>query len=337
MAGTSSVGVVEAEPKKVEVDVETDTAIPSICGVEEESSTRKAALPLWKDYLLLTKPRVISLLLFTTWTAMVIAEGRWPGLKLFLATGLGFYMAAGAAHVVNMILDRDIDKAMKRTSERALASGRISVRNAAIFAAALGIGSFALLWTVATPLSAWMATSGAAFYVVVYTMLLKRRTWSNIVIGGAAGSFPPLVGWAAVTNSLPPLAWCLFAIIFLWTPVHFWALAILIKDDYAEVGIPMLPVVRGEKATADQICWYTVLTVAISLLPVVMNGGLGHIVSVFYLVSAGLLNLILGWYSWRLWREPNRARASSLFHYSMLYLALLFLALAVDRAVFVRF
>ncbi len=339
MAGTSSVGVVEAEPKRVDanVEVEADVAIPAICGVEEESSTRKAALPLWKDYLLLTKPRVISLLLFTTWTAMVIAEGRWPGLKLFLATGLGFYMAAGAAHVVNMILDRDIDKAMKRTSERALASGRISVRNAAIFAAALGISSFALLWTVATPLSAWMATSGAAFYVVVYTMLLKRRTWSNIVIGGAAGSFPPLVGWAAVTNSLPPLAWCLFAIIFLWTPVHFWALAILIKDDYAEVGIPMLPVVRGEKATADQICWYTVLTVAISLLPVVMNGGLGHSVSVFYLASAGLLNAILGWYSWRLWREPIRARASSLFHYSMLYLALLFLALAVDRAVFVRF
>lgn len=335
MAGTNSVGVVEAEPKIV--DVEADVAIPAICGVEEESSTRKATVPLWKDYLLLTKPRVISLLLFTTWTAMVIAEGRWPGLVLFLATGLGFYMAAGAAHVVNMILDRDIDKAMKRTSERALASGRISVRNAAIFAAALGIGSFVLLWTVATPLSAWMAFSGAAFYVLVYTMLLKRRTWSNIVIGGAAGSFPPLVGWAAVTNSLPPLAWCLFAIIFLWTPVHFWALAILIKDDYAEVGIPMLPVVRGEQATAVQICWYTVLTVVASLLPLVMAGGLGQSISVFYLLAAGLLNAVLAWYSWRLWREPIRARASSLFHYSMLYLALLFLALAVDRAAFVRF
>ena len=282
MAGTHSVGVVNVEPQlniavnSVVAENEAESAIPAICGVEgieEESSTRKAPLPLWKDYLLLTKPRVISLLLLTTWTAMVIAKGQWPGWILFLATGLGFYMAAGAAHVVNMILDRDIDKAMKRTSERALASGRISVGSASLFAAVLGIGSFALLWTMATPLSAWMALSGAAFYVVVYTMVLKRRTWSNIVIGGAAGSFPPLVGWAAVTNNLPPLAWCLFAIIFLWTPVHFWALAIMIKDDYAQVGVPMLPVVKGERATAIQICWYTVSTVAISLAPALFFSG----------------------------------------------------------------
>ena len=349
MAGTSSVGVVNVEPQlniAVNTSVaesETESAIPAICGVEaapegiEESSTGTKPMPLWKDYLLLTKPRVISLLLFTTWTAMVIANGRWPGWTLFLATGLGFYMAAGAAHVVNMILDRDIDKAMKRTSERALASGRISVRNASLFATFLSVGSFALLWTMATPLSAWMAAAGAAFYVVVYTMVLKRRTWSNIVIGGAAGSFPPLVGWAAVTDNLPPLAWCLFAIIFLWTPVHFWALAIMIKDDYAEVGVPMLPVVKGERATAIQICWYTVLTVAISLLPVALKSGTERSASFFYLGCAGFLNAILAWYCWRLMREPQvRARASSLFHYSMLYLALLFLALAVDRAVFVR-
>lgn len=348
MAGTHTVDPlgIEALPVAATSDLGVgDAAIPAICGVEtpseDESSTRSGAEkkppPLWKDYLLLTKPRVISLLLFTTWTAMVIAKGSWPGWTLFLATGLGFYMAAGAAHVVNMILDRDIDKAMKRTSERALASGRISVRDASLFATFLGIGSFALLWLAATPLAAWMAASGALFYVVVYTMVLKRRTWSNIVIGGAAGSFPPLVGWAAVTDNLPPLAWCLFAIIFLWTPVHFWALAIMIKDDYAEVGVPMLPVVRGERVTAIQICWYTVLTVAISLAPALLFEGAARSVGVFYLASAGLLNGILAWYSWRLMQQPHvRARASSLFHYSILYLALLFLALAVDRAMFVR-
>ncbi len=339
MAGTHSVSVLDAEALPAAAPSDANAVNDSLKkdedgGIETQSSTRSKPIPLWKDYLLLTKPRVISLLLFTTWTAMVIADGRWPGWVLFWATGLGFYMAAGAAHVVNMILDRDIDLAMKRTSQRALASGRISVGSASVFAAALGIGSFALLWTLATPLSAWMATAGALFYVVVYTMLLKRRTWSNIVIGGAAGSFPPLVGWAAVTGTLPPLAWCLFAIIFLWTPVHFWALAIMIKDDYAQVGVPMLPVVKGERATAVQICWYTVLTVAVSLLPAFIFSPNGR-VSWFYLGCAGLLNAILAWSCWRLMREPQvRARASSLFHYSMLYLALLFLALAVDRAVF---
>jgi protoheme IX farnesyltransferase len=291
-----------------------------------ETSTH--SVPLWKDYLLLTKPRVISLLLFTTWTAMVMAERGWPGWWLFLFTGLGFYGSAGAAHVINMIIDRDIDLAMKRTSERAVASGRIPVSHAAAFALALGVGSFAMLWWGATPLAAWMALSGLVFYVVIYTLLLKRRTWSNIVIGGAAGAFPPLVGWAAVTDTLPLLAWILFAIIFLWTPVHFWALAILIKDDYAEVGVPMLPVVRGERATAVQICWYTVLTVAISVSPLLLrestSAGTSSVVSWFYVGVAAVLNCILALRSWQLLREPVRARASSLFHYSMLYLALLF-------------
>ncbi len=300
--------------------VVADTASP---GATTDSVAKPA---LWKDYLVLTKPRVISLLLFTTLTAMVIAQQGWPGTGLLLATALGFYMAAGAAHTINMILDRDLDARMPRTANRPLVAGRISVRDAAIFAAVLSVGSFALLWTQASPMAAWMSLSGLLFYVVVYTMLLKRRTWSNIVIGGAAGSFPPLVGWAAVTGDLSALAWILFAIIFAWTPVHFWALAILIKDDYAEAGVPMLPVVAGEQKTAVQIAGYTIVTVAATLAPLAVGGAGG-----FYVVAALILNGFLLAGSWKLLRQPTRPRASALFHYSMLYLALLFLALALDR------
>jgi protoheme IX farnesyltransferase len=175
-----------------------------------------------------------------------------------------------------------------------------------------------------------LALAGLAFYVIVYTLLLKRRTWSNIVIGGAAGAFPPLVGWAAVTGDLSPLAWCLFGIIFLWTPVHFWALALLIKEDYARAGVPMLPVVHGERATVFQIACYAVLTGAVSLLPVWLpgegRGGLGG----FYLATAVLLNGVLLSQSLKLYRHPERPQARSLFKYSMVYLALLFLAMAVD-------
>ena len=293
--------------------------------------------PLWKDYLMLTKPRVISLLLVTTWTAMVMAQRGWPDTWLFLLTGMGFYMAAGAAHAVNMVIDRDIDRRTERTATRGVAAGRISVGNALIFAGVLGVSSFVMLWQGANLLCAMMAMSGLAFYVVVYTMVLKRRTWSNIVIGGAAGSFPPLVGWAAVTGELAPLAWLLFGVIFLWTPVHFWALAIMIKDDYAKNGIPMLPVVKGDAATSVQIGMYTVLTVALSLAPFVLSDGAPDpskaMAGWIYLVSALALNGVLLWRSVQLYQNPSRPRASSLFHYSMLYLFLLFLALAVDRAV----
>jgi len=209
----------------------------------------------------------------------------------------------------------------------------IPARAALLFALALMVGSFALLWGAANLLSAMLAMAGLAFYVIVYTLLLKRRTWVNIVIGGAAGAFPPLVGWAAVTGDLSPLAWCLFGIIFLWTPVHFWALAILIKDDYARAGVPMLPVVRGVRATVVQIAFYTALTVAISALPVLLQGRNGQsAVGWIYLAAAGLLNVVLVLRSAQLYRHPDRPRASSLFHYSMIYLALLFLAMAVDRA-----
>jgi protoheme IX farnesyltransferase len=287
--------------------------------------------PVWKEYLALTKPRVISLLLFTTMTAMFIGAGGWPGMGLFLATSVGLYMAAGAANAINMVCERDLDLRMERTSKRPTLT-TVPAPKALWFAFGLAIGSFLLLTFVANLLAALMALSGLVVYVIVYTLLLKRRTWSNIVIGGAAGAFPPLVGYAAVTNNLSPLAWCLFALVFVWTPVHFWALALLIKDDYARAGVPMLPVVRGDRYTVVQIALYAVATVAISLAPFALNEGGVVGAGWLYGVCAVALNAILLWRSVQLYQNPSRPRASSLFHYSMLYLALLFLALAIDRS-----
>jgi protoheme IX farnesyltransferase len=290
----------------------------------------------WKQYLALTKPRVISLLLFTTLTAMFIAAGgegtTLPTFWLCLATGLGLYMAAGSANAINMVLERDLDLRMGRTATRPTVTQAIPPVNALAFAAALEIGSFVLLTWAANLLTALLALAGLAFYVIVYTLLLKRRTWYNIVIGGAAGAFPPLVGWAAVTGNLSPLAWCLFGIIFLWTPVHFWALAILIKDDYARAGVPMLPVVRGVHATVTQIVAYALLTAALTALPLLLPGTNGRTVGWIYVGAAVLLNAVLILRSYRLYRKPDQPHARSLFKFSMLYLALLFLAMAVDRA-----
>ncbi|HZO87738.1 MAG TPA: heme o synthase [Chthonomonadaceae bacterium] len=283
-----------------------------------------AGVASWKDYLALTKPRVISLLLFTTLTAMFIA-GR-PGLWLLLAVAVGGYMAAGAANAINMVIDRDIDGRMQRTARRPTVTQNISSRSALCFAFALAVGSFTLLWGAANLLAAMLALAGLVFYVIIYTLVLKRRTWHNIVIGGAAGSFPPLVGYAAVTGHLSPLAWYLFAIIFVWTPVHFWALALLIKDDYARAGIPMLPVVLGERITVMQIGLYAILTAVISVLPLAQGE-----VHWLYFGAAVLLNAVLLLRSLQLYQQPDRPHAVALFHYSMVYLALLFLMMAVDR------
>lgn len=303
--------------------------------VEDRAAPREAAQAeplrgkaLIKAYVALTKPRVISLLLFTTLTAMVAAKGQWPGTWLFFAVAIGGYMSAGAANAINMVIDRDIDLTMKRTSARPTVTQAIPSRHALAFAFALASGSFALLWGAANLLSAVMAFSGLVFYVIVYTMLLKRRTWSNIVIGGAAGAFPPLVGWAAVTDNLPPLSLYLFAIIFVWTPVHFWALALLLKDDYAAAGVPMLPVVKGDRYTVVQIAIYGVITFVVSLIPFAFPK-----VGWIYAGTAVVLNAILLYYCAELYKQVDRPRASRLFHYSMLYLALLFLMFAVDRAV----
>jgi len=294
-------------------------------------ATPLSGIALVKAYVALTKPRVISLLLFTTLTSMVAAKGDWPGFWLFLAVGVGGYMSAGAANAINMVIDRDIDLTMKRTSTRPTVTQSIPSKSVLLFSFVLATVAFGLLWGVANLLSAVLALSGLVFYVVVYTMMLKRRTWHNIVIGGAAGAFPPLVGWAAVTNDLPPLALYLFAIIFVWTPVHFWALALLLKDEYAAAGVPMLPVVKGDRNTVTQIAVYAVITFAVSLIPFLMPQ-----VGWIYAGTAVVLNLILLYLCAQLYRQTNRPHASTLFHYSMLYLAILFFMLAVDRAVVIK-
>lgn len=290
----------------------------------------------WRDYVALTKPKVISLLLATTVGAMFVAAGGWPGTLPLLGVLLGGYMSAGAAGVYNMVYDRDIDVRMKRTASRPAVTGVVSTRDALLFAVALTIGSFAVIWAVSNLLAALLSWAGIAFYVIIYTMWLKRTTWQNIVIGGAAGAIPPLVGWAAVTGELSLLAWLLFALIFMWTPVHFWALALMIQDDYAAVGVPMAPSVIGERATVLQIVMYAVLTAVLTIVPFVLQA-----FSPAYLVAALALNVVLALRVATLWNlartgaSIEKAQALPLYKYSMLYLALLFLSMALDRALFV--
>ena len=293
---------------------------------QDRQSSKASRKELIKAYIALTKPRVISLLLFTTVAAMFIGEKGVPSLMLIIIVCLGGYMSAGAANTINMLVEKDLDIAMERTASRPTITHIISDRGASIFAAILTVASTALLWYGAHPLAAMMALCGLLCYVFVYTLWLKRRTWHNIVIGGAAGAFPPLVGFAAVTGELSPYAWFLFALIFTWTPVHFWALAILIKDDYARAGVPMLPVVKGDRVTVMQIGLYAVITVLLCVLPL-LQGQAGWI----YAVGAGLLNLGLLVQCAGLWKKFDREKARAVFKYSMVYLALIFVVIAVDR------
>lgn len=295
---------------------------------EEVEKERPSNKELFLAYVALTKPRIISLLLFTTIAAMFAAQGGWPPFGLFLAVFVGGYFSAGAANAINMVIDSDIDGKMVRTSTRPTVTHLISPSHALWFAFILEATSFALLSAVANVLTAFLALCGLLFYVFIYTLFLKRRTWQNIVIGGAAGAFPPLVGWAAITNSLSPLAWFLFAVIFFWTPVHFWALALIIKDEYAAVGVPMLPVVRGERATVIQITVYAVLTALLCALPL-LSGDLGPL----YFVAGTALNGLLVLRSVQLMKTPDKDHARVLFKYSMAYLALLFIVIAADRMV----
>ena len=279
------------------------------------------------DYVALTKPRVISLLLFTALAALFAAAGGWPGWKPLLAVLLGGYFAAGAANAINMVIDRDIDALMPRTARRPTVTERISSRQALYFALFLELASFLILLWGGGLLSAMLALAGLVFYVLVYTLWLKRRTWRNIVIGGAAGAFPPLVGWAAATGELAPLAWVLFLVIFFWTPVHFWALALLIKDEYARAGVPMLPVVHGARVTAVQIALYAVLTTLLSLIPLTLGEA-----GILYALGAGVLNAVLLARAFALFLRPEeRPRARSLYLYSLGYLAALFLLVTLDR------
>jgi protoheme IX farnesyltransferase len=279
-----------------------------------------------RDYLTLTKPRIMSLLLLTGLCGMIVGAGGLPPVWLVATTMLGLALACGGASALNHVLDADIDRLMgKRTRSRPVAAGRISASYALEFGLALSALSFVLLAGIVNVLTALLALSGILFYVLVYTKLLKRSTPQNIVIGGAAGAIPPLVGWAAATGSLTFPALVLFAVVFLWTPPHFWALALLIKRDYANAGVPMLPVVRGERETVKEILLYTAALVAFTLAPALW-GQFGLV----YLVAAAALGAGFLGLAWNLRRERTPARAALLFHYSLAYLAALFVAMALD-------
>jgi protoheme IX farnesyltransferase len=280
------------------------------------------------DYVALTKPRIIELLLVTTVPTMIVAERGLPSLWLVGATVLGGTLAAGGANAMNMVADRDIDRVMLRTRNRPLASGRLTARAALTFAIGIEVAAFAFLWATVNLLSAALAVAACLFYVFVYTLWLKRSSASNIVIGGAAGAVPVLVGWTAVTNSLdwPPVV--LFAVIFYWTPPHFWALAIRYRDDYARAHVPMLPVVASLRTTAVRIVLYTVLLWALTLAfaPV---AGMGDI----YIAAALALGAVFTWRAVGLLRDSSPQAAMRVFTWSITYITLLFGAIALDQLV----
>jgi protoheme IX farnesyltransferase len=275
------------------------------------------------DYVTLTKPKVQSLLLLTTITTMYVAGD--PSLSLVLWTVLGGSLAAGGAGAVNHWFDRDIDAQMARTATRPVPAGRIAPRAALGFGIGLAVLSFLVLSLAVNLLSASLALAGFLGYVLVYTVWLKRSTPQNIVIGGAAGAVPPLVAWSAVTGRVELTALYLFAIVFYWTPPHFWALSLLMKDDYARVGVPMMPVVRGERETRALILLYTVLLVALTLMPVVF----GYFGLVYGAAAAGLGGAFV-WLALRLLREGERRSALRAYLFSLAYLALLFCAMVLD-------
>jgi heme o synthase len=275
------------------------------------------------DYFEMTKPRVQSLLLFTTVTTMYVAGD--PSLGLVALTCLGGALSAGGAGAINHVIDRDIDRAMHRTANRPVASGRVSPAAGLVFGVVLGVAAFVLLTTTVNLLAATLSLSGLLGYVFVYTLWLKRSTPQNIVIGGAAGAVPPLVAWAAVTGELTGTPLYLFAIVFFWTPPHFWSLSLLMKDEYARAGVPMLPVVRGEGETRRQILLYAVLLYAVSQLPF-CAGAFG----VTYLVCSVLLGAAFIAGAYRLLRRADRRTALRLYLFSLAYLALLFGAMVAD-------
>jgi protoheme IX farnesyltransferase len=293
------------------------------------ASFRGAVVPAGprRDYVTLTKPRIMTLLLLTGAAGMFVGAQGWPDPWLFLAAMTGLALACGGASALNHVMDADIDRLMgERTARRPVASGRVPAPRALEFGLVLSALSFALLASTVNVLTAVLALVGNLFYVVVYTGWLKRSTPQNIVIGGAAGAVPPLVGYAAATGSLALPALWLFLIVFLWTPPHFWALALMIKEHYANARIPMLPVVRGDRETARQIVWYSVVLVAFTLAAGLWLGPL-------YTIAAALLG---GWFlllACRVLREGTRGSAVALFHYSLAYLALLFVAAAIDPLV----
>jgi protoheme IX farnesyltransferase len=281
-----------------------------------------------RDFLTLTKPIVVLLLLVTTYAGMVVGGKAWPSFSLTFWTLLGGFMAAGGSSALNQYIDRDLDKNMQRTQKRPLAAGRMMPAEGLAFGLVLSVLSFYIYAGFVNLLAAFLSLAGIVYYVVLYSILLKKTTVQNIVIGGGAGAIPPLVGWAAATGSLNIPALFLFAIIFMWTPPHFWALAIVRRKDYARAGVPMMPVVRGERETRWQILIYTLELVAVTLLlPVFKFTG------TIYLVSAGVLGIWLIYTAWQVWRKEGNKIAWKMYRYSSMYLAFIFLALMLDAVI----
>ncbi len=280
------------------------------------------------DYFELAKPRIIVLLLITTAAAMIMAARGIPPAALALWTLLGGALAAGSAGALNCVYDSDIDGLMRRTMLRPIPQGRVSVRNATVFAVTLGIAAFAILFFLVNPLAAWLSLAGNVYYVVIYTMWLKRITPLNIVIGGAAGSVPPLVGWAAVTHQIGGPALGLFALIFLWTPPHFWSLALMTEIDYDKAKIPMMPNVSGHERTKREIIYYTILLIIASLVLYPL-----HVMGAVYTAAAAVLGGIFLYDTLRTWKDPGKTWARRTFKFSLLYLALMCLVMVVDRII----
>jgi heme o synthase len=282
-----------------------------------------------RDYYELSKPRIIALLLITTAASMAMAARGVPPLPLFLWTLVGGALAAASAGAFNCAWDADIDRVMKRTQRRPIPDGRISTRNAILYALVTGGISFAVFYMLVNPLAAWLSLAGNLYYIVIYTIWLKRVTPLNIVIGGAAGSVPPLVGWAAVTHSVGSPALGLFALIFLWTPPHFWSLALITETEYDKAKIPMLPNVCGRERTKREIVYYSILLVAASLALYPL-----HVMGAFYFAAAAVLGGVFVLDAVRTWREQTSTlQARKLFRYSLLYLALMCAVMVIDRIV----
>ena len=282
-----------------------------------------------KNYFLLIKPRVLTLLIFTSFGGAFLAKQGVPSLLESIGLFVGGYCASGAAATLNMYFETDIDQDMGRTKNRPIADGSITHNNALLFSIFLSLVSFASLFFLNNLLAAILAFAGGFFYVVIYTLYLKRRTIQNIVIGGAAGAFPPLVGYAAINNNLTLEAIYLFLIIFFWTPPHFWALAIMIKDDYEKANIPMLPVVKGTKNASLQILLYSILLVFITTLTVTISSSLGWI----YIISSIILGFILIIMAYQLYQKQDRESAVSIYKYSLLYLFLLIGFVMADSSI----
>ncbi len=307
---TDASGAITLEPEAPATDA-VDTAV---------SMRQKVAA-----YVALTKPRIIELLLVTTVPAMVVAAGAWPSTWLVIATLIGGTLSAGGANAINCYIDRDIDQLMARTKRRPLPMHKIAPRNALIFGSVLGAVALVWLWLMVNPLAALLTTSALLFYVFVYTLGMKRSTPQNIVIGGAAGAMPALVGWAAVTDSIELPALALFGIIFYWTPPHFWALAMRYEKEYAAAGVPMMPVVYGKAETTRHILLYSFMQLAMCLA-FFSTAQMGWL----YLGATITLNGIFIWMAVGLFRDPTPKKAWGLFRFSIYFLALLFASMALD-------